>query len=97
MRHAESLSAFKSQLETDLSSSPTPIDLSSLKHALSNLGNMCVHARVRACVYMCVRVCVHVHVCRCVCVWRWRECDVSETFVCAACEFLVSGTLCLFV
>ena len=33
----------------------------------------------------------------CVCVCRWREGDVSETFVCAACEFLVSGTLLLYV
>ena len=43
--------------------SPTPIDLSSLEHALSNLGNMCVCARVCMCV--CVCVCVHVHVCVC--------------------------------
>ena len=40
--------------------SSTPIDLSSLEHVLSNLGNMwaCMCACVRACV--CVRVCVKV-------------------------------------
>ena len=83
----------------------------SQKHALSNLGNMCMHAHVCVCVCkqvhvcMCLRACEHVHMCMylcvpacvCVCVWRWREGDVSETFVCAACEFWVSGTLRLFV
>ena len=41
---------------------------------------------------MCVCVCVRVRVRT----QRWRESDVSETIVCAACEFLVSGTLRLF-
>ena len=60
VRHAQTLSAIISQLKTHLSLSPTPVDLSSLEHALSNLGNMwaCMCACVRACV--CVRVCVKV-------------------------------------
>ena len=45
--------------------------------------------------HTCVYVCARVHVC--VCVWRWRESDISKTFVCAACGFSVSGTLSLFV
>ena len=53
--------------------SPTPFDLISHEHALSNLGNMCVCAR--ACVCLCVCACVRVHVCMrmCVCV-RARVC-----------------------
>ena len=62
--------------------SPTPIDLSFLEHASSNLGNMFAFA--------------HVYVRVCACVW-WRKGDVSETFVCASFEFLVPGTLHLFV
>ena len=46
--------------------SPTPIDLSSLEHALSNLGHMC--ARVCVCVHSCVCICEHVCVCVCACV-----------------------------
>ena len=68
---------------------------------------VCAGAHARVCVRVCacvhVRACarVYVHVCMSVCVYvcvsRWREGDVSETFVCAACEVLVSGTLRLFL
>ena len=47
------------------------------------------------CVCVCVCVCARARVCVCVCEGVGR--DISETFVCAACEFLVSGTLRLFV
>ena len=51
--------------------SPTPIDLSSLEHALTNLGNKCARARVWLCV--CVRACARVYVRArarvCVCVY----------------------------
>ena len=89
--------------------SPTPTDLSSLKNMLWVIWEICACTRMCVCVCvskcMCVCVCVPASMCTCVCicvylrvcVWRWREGDVSETFVCAACEFLVSGTLCLSV
>ena len=47
---------------------------------------MHVHAYMHVCVCVCVCVCV-----------KMDEGDIGETFVCAACEFLMSGTLHLFV
>ena len=52
----------------------TPIDLSCLLLALSNLRNVCacvcvcVYVCVCACLHVCVCVCVYVCVCVCVCV-----------------------------
>ena len=56
---------------------------------------MCVCAYVYVCV--CVRVRVCVCVCVCVCVREGGGKVMLVRHLCAACEFLVSGTLRLFV
>ena len=55
-----------------------------------NMRSVCV------CVCVCVCVRARARVCACVCVCVCREGDVSETFLCAVCVFLMSGTFCSF-
>ena len=93
-----------------LSPTPSPIDLSFLKHALNNLGNMFVHVCVSVCVCVCVcaYACVCVCMCMCVCLFvcerRGRVMLVRHllvlrvSFLCLElCVLLVSGTVRPFV
>ena len=88
VRHAQTLSAFKSQLKTHVFSVSYSCWFKLSWTCLSNLGNMCVCvcASMRAC------ACVYVRTHMCVC-----EDGERVMLVKYLCEFLVSRTLHLFV